>query len=129
MLWVSQQVHQQTWDWIRQAWPNEAVALWAGQNQRVVAFYPLQNQHPQPTTAYWANPSEVVHSLLHAQERGLELLAIVHSHPSTPAVPSTADRMQAYWQVPYVIASVPLRHMRAWRLPALEELPLAIDGL
>jgi proteasome lid subunit RPN8/RPN11 len=54
-----------------------------------------------------------------AQESGLLLLGIYHSHPGHPAVPSETDRLAAQPYFSYVIVSVVLdhiNHIRSWRL-------------
>ena len=54
-----------------------------------------------------------------AQESGLLLLGIYHSHPGHPAIPSETDRLAAQPFFSYVIISViqgRIDHIRSWRL-------------
>ena len=54
-----------------------------------------------------------------AEERGLELVGIYHSHPDAPAVPSEYDREHAWPNSAYVIVSVEdgrAGGLRAWLL-------------
>ncbi len=54
-----------------------------------------------------------------AEESGLQLLGIYHSHPEHPAIPSEQDRIAAQPWFSYVIVSVvkaQTDHIRSWRL-------------
>src|SRR5436305_98327 len=83
--------------------PNECCGLLAGVIEpgdpplgRAVERYPLVNLLASPT-AYESEP----HSLLEAHKamrrRGLEVLAIYHSHPASDPVPSKTDLARNYW--------------------------------
>ena len=55
----------------------------------------------------------------YADENGLQLLCIYHSHPNHPAIPSEHDRVAAQPWFSYVIVSVlekKLGRIRSWRL-------------
>jgi len=55
----------------------------------------------------------------YADENGLQLLGIYHSHPNHPAIPSEHDRIAAQPWFSYVIVSVlekKLGRIRSWRL-------------
>ena len=49
-------------------------------------------------------------------KRGLEVVAIYHSHPRGPAAPSATDLAEARWDVPYLIADPTSQALRAYRL-------------
>jgi proteasome lid subunit RPN8/RPN11 len=54
-----------------------------------------------------------------AEESGLQLLGVYHSHPEHPAIPSEQDRVAAQPWFSYVIVSVikaQIDHIRSWRL-------------
>ena len=54
-----------------------------------------------------------------ADERGLLLLGVYHSHPNHPAIPSEHDRVAAQPYFSYIIISVydeTVDHIRSWRL-------------
>ena len=54
-----------------------------------------------------------------ADETGLALLGVYHSHPSAPAIPSEVDRAAAQPYFSYVIVSVfgeEIRGVTSWRL-------------
>ena len=59
-----------------------------------------------------------------AEESGLLLLGIYHSHPGHPAMPSEQDRLAAQPWFSYVIISVKqgqIDHTRSWKLNENEE--------
>ncbi len=54
-----------------------------------------------------------------ADENGLALLGVYHSHPLSPAIPSEHDRVAAQPYFSYIIASVygeEIRDLTSWRL-------------
>lgn len=54
-----------------------------------------------------------------AQEKGLLLLGVYHSHPIHPAIPSEQDRVAAQPYFSYLIISIEpdhIDHIRSWRL-------------
>jgi [CysO sulfur-carrier protein]-S-L-cysteine hydrolase len=56
--------------------------------------------------SYRMDSKKVLDIMKELDERGLELNAIYHSHPATPARPSRADIEQAYMPVVYLILSL-----------------------
>jgi proteasome lid subunit RPN8/RPN11 len=54
-----------------------------------------------------------------AEERGLSLLGIYHSHPNHPSIPSEHDRVSAQPYFSYIIISVferQFRSLQSWQL-------------
>ena len=88
------------------AYPLEACGILAGRASRVRRLYPVRNLRESPT-AYEMDPAEQLAAMVDLEERGWELLAIYHSHPHGPQVPSSADVAQAYYpEAAYVIVSL-----------------------
>ena len=59
-----------------------------------------------------------------AEQEGISLLGIYHSHPNCPATPSEYDRLAAQPYFSYVIISViekKLPAMRSWQLNSLNQ--------
>ncbi|WP_337844380.1 M67 family metallopeptidase [Thermus sp.] len=101
--------------------PREGVGLWGG--RRVVErVLPLPNVHLSPLTGYLAEPRALLRALKALEAEGMELLAIYHSHPKGPALPSPTDLREARWRVPYVIFGTD--GVRAFLLPEGREVPL-----
>ncbi len=128
MLRLTQACLEQTLSHLRATLPCEGLGLWVGQAGRAVEFWPLLNVHAQPWERYEADPQSLLEALRRMERRGLELVAIVHSHPNGPATPSETDRAQAFWRVPYAIFDMKTERVRAFWLPLGEELPVGLEG-
>ncbi len=105
--------------------PNECCGLLAGVIEgeerpvgRVVERYPLVNVLASPTV-YESEPKSLLHAHKDMRRRGLELLAIYHSHPTSDPVPSKVDLAQNFWPgAVHLIISLKTEPVavRAWRL-------------
>jgi proteasome lid subunit RPN8/RPN11 len=100
--------------------PLEACGLLAGDATGVKAtvFYPCENV-ARSSRIYTVDPKEHLRADRDAEDRGLEIVGVVHSHTHTEAYPSPTDVAQApdpAWH--YVIVS--LRHeapvVRSYRI-------------
>jgi proteasome lid subunit RPN8/RPN11 len=100
--------------------PLEACGLLAGDAAGVKAtvFYPCANV-ARSSRIYTVDPKEHLRADRDAEDRGLEIIGVVHSHTHTEAYPSPTDLAQAPdpgWH--YVIVS--LRHeapvVRSYRI-------------
>jgi proteasome lid subunit RPN8/RPN11 len=80
--------------------PLECCGLLAGMIDggvaRAMARYPLVNERASPT-AYHSEPRSMLAASKDIDRRGLELLAIYHSHPTSAAVPSKTDLAENYY--------------------------------
>ena len=104
----------------------ECVALLFGRGGAAAAWRWVRNAAASPV-AFKIDPEELYAALREAEEVGLELVAIFHTHPGPPA-PSAQDlRHMALWKVIWVIADVYTWDLAAWRLgEGLEREPLEI---
>lgn len=73
--------------------PEEACGLVAGQNGRAYQVNVVANALHSPT-AYRMDPHEQIEAFLEMEKGGQQLLAIYHSHPTGPEVPSEVDRAE-----------------------------------
>ncbi len=81
---------------VAQVAPIEACGLLGGSNSRVQQVVPITNA-AESQVRYRMDPAEQVGALFGFEERGIELVAIYHSHPSGPPGPSSIDiRENAY---------------------------------
>jgi proteasome lid subunit RPN8/RPN11 len=124
------------WKHAEQTLPRESVGVIGarrreaeeeGADSLLRAIYPLSNIAPQPQTQYLADPLELLRALRAMQQSGLVLAAIYHSHPNGPARPSLTDLRLAEYSVPYIIADVPGRELRAYLLPENIEVEIELD--
>jgi len=91
--------------------PLEACGLLAGKGSQVEVIFEVTNQAQSPVR-YVMDPIEQLHAFEEIESRGLELLAIFHSHPAGPETVSPTDIEQASYDVAYII----LAHVDAeWR--------------
>ena len=108
--------------------PLEACGLIAGQGGMSAAVYPIPNALHSPTR-YRMDPRAQVQTMFALEAAGLELLAIYHSHPQGPPLPSATDLHEATYAVPYLIWS-PIGEtwlVRAFRLQnGIQEVPLRL---
>jgi [CysO sulfur-carrier protein]-S-L-cysteine hydrolase len=111
--------------------PRECCGILGGFSPRVSSIHPLRNDHLESETRYNADPQDLIQAHIALRQRGAEILAIYHSHPRWPAVPSKTDLAENhYGPVPRIIVSLSGKapDVRVWRLDADEyhELPWRI---
>ena len=86
--------------------PNECCGLLAGKDGRVKQIYKMTNTQHSPVN-YLMDPREQFAAFKEMRRKGLELLAIYHSHPHTQAYPSKTDVRLAYYpDAAYIILSL-----------------------
>jgi proteasome lid subunit RPN8/RPN11 len=86
--------------------PNEACGILAGLDGRVERFFPAAPDEPSPYY-YRIESRDQIRIMNEIDAAGLDLLAIYHSHTSSPAYPSRTDAEQAFWpDAVYVIVSL-----------------------
>lgn len=73
----------------KEALPNESCALLLGHNDKVVKILPMRNSDESPVT-FSIEPTELLHAYNLAESKGMQVIAIFHSHPAKPW-PSSAD--------------------------------------
>ncbi len=76
----------------RAALPQEACGLLLGVDGRVRAIHPARNRAgAEGGRRFELHPVDLMRAEERARERGWSLLAVYHSHPEAPAVPSRSD--------------------------------------
>ena len=69
----------------------EVCGIVSYKNKTPVRCYPIKNIAPSPATQFLFDPTEHIAATKTLRERGEEIFAIYHSHPSAPAYPSSLD--------------------------------------
>jgi proteasome lid subunit RPN8/RPN11 len=88
--------------------PNEACGYLAGIEGVIIKHYELINLDQSPEH-FSFDPAEQFQTLKDSRNKGLQIIANYHSHPSTPARPSVEDIRLAYDpEISYVIISLAL---------------------
>jgi proteasome lid subunit RPN8/RPN11 len=87
-------LHFEHWKFMQQkvaeSYPLEACGLVAGIHAVSCAVYPVTNELRSPVR-YRFDPQEQVEAFMDIEAHGWELLAIYHSHPNGPELPSQTD--------------------------------------
>jgi proteasome lid subunit RPN8/RPN11 len=90
----------------RSQMPDEACGYLAGKNGVVEKHFELTNTDHSPEH-FTMDPKEQFQAIREARTLGLEMIAVYHSHPETPARPSEEDIRLAFdSSIYYVIVSL-----------------------
>ncbi len=85
-----------------------------------VTCYPVENAAATPQVRFQLDPAGQVDAMRQIRERGEELFAIFHSHPTAPAEPSAVDLADAaYLDALYLVISLDTKgvlEMRGFRI-------------
>lgn len=86
---------------------HEICGLIGGQTGHAGYAYPINNIANDRTRRYQMDPREQINAMRQMRDRDEELIAIYHSHPYGPAIPSAIDIAEAeYPDVAYLIVSL-----------------------
>lgn len=123
-----------------QAYPEEGAGLLLGDltgaQPRVKEILPLTNAREEGAryNRYQLTPQDYLQGEQLAEELGLSVLGVFHSHPDHPSSPSDFDRQWAWPNFSYLITSVMdgrASQSRSWRLKedrtAFSEEHLAVE--
>ena len=80
----------------RREYPLESCGILAGKNGIITKVYPMENTE-KSSSSYLMAPEEQLKVFREVEEEGLELSAIYHSHPHSPAFPSQRDVDHAFY--------------------------------
>lgn len=114
--------------------PDEACGLMAGDpsSGQVRVFYPCRNA-AESSRVYTVDPRDHLRADRDAEDRGFELIGVMHSHTHTEAYPSPTDVGQApdpEWH--YVIVSLKREEpvLRSYRIVdgTITEEPVGLGG-
>ena len=108
------------------AYPDEGCGVLIGRQRgdvrEIESVIGFENAHGGPRRKrYLIAPEEFLDADRRAREQGLELLGFFHSHPDTPAEPSSFDLEHAWGYYSYLIVSISngaVAGERSWRLRA-----------
>jgi len=113
------------------AFPNEACGLLVGRDM-ADRLIPVKNISPG-AQEYEMDPAELIAALRGLRQSGERLIAIFHSHPHGPAVPSKTDVDRAYYpEAAHLIVSLAeLERPRAeaFRIIEGEALPVELRAI
>ena len=138
MLRLSGEVHSEVVAHALSGLPNEACGLLAapGGGDLVSRFFPVRNAAAS-SQIYQLDDAEYLQVERTADDEGLALVAVMHSHTHTTAYPSPTDVRDAaafdpFGALLYVIVSLkdPEPALRCYRLldGEITEVPVAVEG-
>lgn len=109
----------------------ERCGLLAGRGESATRFFPTRNIAADPAHQFMVDPTDQLASFRAMHEAREEMLGIVHSHPNSPAQPSSTDlALAAYPGIAYLIISLadPITPHACflYRNAAFQELPLVV---
>ena len=99
---------------------TESCGLISASAGKPAHYYAVKNIAADPSTHFEMEPKQQIAAMKHMREHGENLLAIVHSHPLNPPVPSVTDMKEAgYPEAYYIIVSLNTRgvlEMRGYKI-------------
>ena len=111
----------------------EVCGLVSSQNGVPCCCYPVANVAEQPAQRFLLDAAAQIAALKAMRERGEELFAIYHSHPTAPAIPSSTDlELAAYPDALTLIISLNTKgilEMRGFHIveQLAQEIPLTLS--
>jgi len=111
----------------------EVCGLVSSQNGVPYYCYPVANVADQPAQRFLLDAAAQIAALKAMRDRGEELFAIYHSHPTAPAIPSSTDlELAAYPDALYLIISLNTKgilEMRGFHInqQTAQEIPLTLS--
>jgi len=95
--------------------PQEVCGLLAGNGRQVYVHYPITNVEFNQSK-YRMESLELIDATLDIEKRGLDLMAIYHSHPSGPDCLSASDIRENNY--PGVVQIILTPHIGGWEIHA-----------
>jgi proteasome lid subunit RPN8/RPN11 len=80
----------------RQEYPKECCGILAGKERKISRLYSMENVE-KSSSSYLMAPEEQLRVFREIEAEGLELSALYHSHPHSPAFPSQRDVDYAFY--------------------------------
>jgi proteasome lid subunit RPN8/RPN11 len=114
----------------RRETPHECCGFLAGKNGTATHRFPLMNVADTPQTRFESSPGSTFVAMKEMRQLGVELLAVYHSHPLTPPIPSVTDRNLNYSSpVANVIVSLATEPptLRGWRIDGDQVVEIGIN--
>ena len=116
MIVIPRSIFKKIVDYSNSELPIEACGYLAGTGLIVKQFYPVRNAD-NSDEHFSFDPEEQFAVLDKSNQEGLELIAVFHSHPSTPARMSKEDiKLAQDPDIFYVIYSVKEGELRAFKV-------------
>jgi proteasome lid subunit RPN8/RPN11 len=110
---------------------TETCGLISKSGNRPGQYYAVKNIAADSSVRFEMDPKEQIAAMKHMRDHGEQLLAIVHSHPAGPPVPSATDVAEiGYPDAFYLIVSLQSKdapEIRAYRMVNAVMQPVVLD--
>lgn len=124
MLVIEQRPAEEMFRDVIQSYPDEGCGFILGkelcEERMITEIHPVTNtKEGDKRKRFEISAKDYLHAERLAEEKGLQLLGVYHSHPDHPPIPSEHDRLSAQPYFSYVILSVfqkSINGLRSWRL-------------
>ena len=121
MLTVPYQLMEQINTHVEKAYPEEGAGFLIGKDGEVMSIVPLTNAREEGArhNRFMFTPEDYIKAELKADNLGLSLIGVFHSHPDCPNIPSDYDHEWAQPFFSYIITRVDQGkavNSRSWRL-------------
>jgi proteasome lid subunit RPN8/RPN11 len=93
--------------------PNESCAFLLGDNDKVLKILPMRNIDESPFT-FSIDPAELLHAYNLAESKGMQVIAIFHSHPAMPWPSGTDIKFMEINPVVWLIYSTTESQLKAF---------------
>lgn len=103
MVKISKKIWTHVIQHLQSGLPNEACGILGGKNGIVTEIYPTTNIDENPRVRYLIDPKGQFGAIKDMRKKGIEMVAIFHSHPESQAYPSVTDVGLAYYPEAYYI--------------------------
>src|ERR671915_1912419 len=97
----------------KDALPNESCAFLLGHNDGVAEILPMRNIDDSPVT-FSIEPTELIYAYNLAETKGMDVIAIFHSHPAKAWPSSTDVKFMEINPVVWVIYSTTENQLKAF---------------
>jgi proteasome lid subunit RPN8/RPN11 len=111
---------------------QEICGLIGAQNGIATTCYPINNTAQHPETRFQLDAKEQISAISTMRDKNEALFAIFHSHPTSPAIPSSTDiKLATYPDAVYLIISLNTKgvlEIRGFKIKtaSVEEMPLSL---
>ena len=105
-LVIPEKIYEEFIRHCREEAPYEACGILAGRGREVTVAYRMTNAE-RSSVSYMMDSGEQFRAMKEMRAENLSMLAIYHSHPSSPAYPSSKDVSLAFYEdALYIIVSL-----------------------
>jgi [CysO sulfur-carrier protein]-S-L-cysteine hydrolase len=117
---ISRKLTNQLLHLAQQSPSSEICGFIGSRNGLPTSCYPIKNIAEHPEQRFLFDPDQQIAAMKKMRETDEQLFAIYHSHPTTPAAPSSTDlELAAYPEAYYLIISLNTKgilEMRAFKI-------------